>query len=433
MMLAVLGFATLITFMVLVIRKWTTALVAIVTVPVVAVLFTGRGTELGDMVASGIETVAPTAVLLLFAVLYFGVMMDAQLFEPVSRALIRISKGDPVKICVGTAILACVVALDGDGTTSYMIVCGAFLPIYRRLGLNPLILATIAVMALGTVSGTTPWGGAATRAISVLNLDATEYFVGMIGPMVMSCLFVCLLAFFMGLGARRTLDREALSTASQSIMVDIESAESTVTWRTWVNAALTVTLLACLVLGVADLMVLFIGGFILALFVNHPRPKDQSEVIKAHAENAIPVVMLVLGAGVFTGILTESGMTTAMAQAVVGPLPDDLGGFIPLVAALVGIPLSFFMANDAYFFGIVPVLAESAAQHGIPAVDMARASVIGQMAHSIGPASPPLWALLGILNVNLGDFQKFAWKWVLLGSLAYLVFAVLTGAVAIRL
>lgn len=432
-MLAILGFSTLVVFMVLVIRKWTTPFVAIAVVPVVALMLTGRGAEVGEMIASGIETVAPTAVLLLFAVLYFGVMIDARLFEPVSRFLIRVSKGDPVKICVGTAILACVVALDGDGTTSYMIICGAFLPIYKRLGLNPLILATICVMALGTVSGTTPWGGAATRAISVLNLDATDYFVHMVGPMAISCATVCCIAAVLGLNARRKMDSNQLQIARDAIHNDVRQKADPVGWRIWANAALTATLLVCLVVGVADLMVLFIGGFIIALFINYAKPHDQSAAIKKYAEDAIPVVMLVLGAGVFTGILSESGMTTAMANALVGSVPDGLGGFLPIVAAVIGIPLSFFMANDAYFFGIVPVLAESAAQYGVPPVEMARASVIGQLGHSIGPASPPLWALLGILKVNLGDVQKFAWKWVLLASFFYLVATLLTGSITIRL
>ena len=44
------------------------------------------------------------------------------------------------------------------------------------------VSALLATMALGTISGTTPWGGATTRGISVLHLSATEYFVHMIGP-----------------------------------------------------------------------------------------------------------------------------------------------------------------------------------------------------------------------------------------------------------
>ncbi|QIH98893.1 damage-inducible protein CinA [Rhodococcoides fascians A21d2] len=438
-MLAVLGFLSLASFMLVVIKKWATALVAVVTIPIAVLLISGQGAALPDMVAEGIETVAPTAILLLFAVLYFGIMMDAKLFDPISRGIIRLSGGDPVKICVGTAVLALLVALDGDGTTSYMIICSAFLPIYRKLGINPLVIATIATMALGTISGTTPWGGAATRAISVVQIDATDYFVHMLPAMLLMSAAIIGLAYLLGRSARKKISPERIAEAIAHVSSGRHERgpEGTLltkaTWRTWVNAALTVTLLVLLVLGVADLLVLFMLGFIIVLIVNHPKPSDQGDVIRSHAANAVPVVILVLGAGVFTGILTETGMTTAMADALISLIPDGAEGMIPAAAALIGIPLSFFMANDAYFFGIVPVLAESAAQYAIPPEEMARAAVIGQMAHSIGPASAPLWVLLGLVRASLGDFQRFAFLWVLAASLMYIVFAILTGAISVGL
>jgi CitMHS family citrate-Mg2+:H+ or citrate-Ca2+:H+ symporter len=447
-MLTLLGFATLVIFMLVVMKKWATAFVAVIITPIVFLLISGQGAQLGEMVEEGIKTVAPTAILLLFAVLYFGVMMDARLFDPVSRFIIRISKGDPMRICVGTAVLALLVALDGDGTTSYMIICSAFLPICRQLGINPLALATISTMALGTISGTTPWGGAATRAISVLHLDATEYFVHMLPAMLMMSGAIIGLAYLLGRRARKQIDPERIAEVAASISrgehdgggrtavateVRPKSKITPAGIKTVVNALATVTLLVLLVLGVANLAVLFMLGFVIVLLVNHPRPADQGEVIRAHAANAVPVVMLVLGAGVFTGILTESGMTSAMANSLIGLIPEGSEGLLPTVAAIVGIPLSFFMANDAYFFGIVPVLAESATQYGIPGEEMARAAVIGQMAHSIGPASAPLWVLLGLVKASLGDFQRFALLWVLAASLMYVAFAILTGAISIGL
>ncbi len=442
-MLALLGFASLATFMLVVIKKWATALVAVIVTPIVFLLISGQGAKLGEMVEEGIKTVAPTAILLLFAVLYFGVMMDARLFDPVSRFIIQVSKGDPVRICVGTAVLALLVALDGDGTTSYMIICSAFLPIYRQLGINPLAIATISTMALGTISGTTPWGGAATRAISVLHIDATEYFVRMLPAMLMMSAAIIGLAYLLGRRARRGIDPERIAEVAASISRgdhDRGGGSSVATevrpkagLRTYINALVTVALLVLLVLGVANLAVLFMLGFVIVLLVNHPRPADQGDVIRAHAANAVPVVMLVLGAGVFTGILTESGMTSAMADYLIGLIPEGSEGLLPAAAAIIGIPLSFFMANDAYFFGIVPVLAESAAQYGIPGEEMARAAVIGQMAHSIGPASAPLWVLLGLVKASLGNFQKYAFLWVLVASLLYVAFAILTGGISISL
>lgn len=430
-MLAVLGFATLGSFMLLVMRKYLSAFTAIMLTPIAAALVAGKGAKLGDMIMSGLETVAPTAVLLLFAVLYFGLMMEAKLFDPISRLIIKASKGDPVRICVGTAALSLCVALDGDGTTSYMIVCSAFLPIYRRLGMNPLVIATVSAMALGTISGTTPWGGAATRGISVLHLDATEYFVHMLAPMALTSLAIIAVAYWLGRRERRNIDQKAL--AAYKLEIDSGEALSTARadWRMWFNAGLTVLLMVLLILEVAELVVLFMVAFVIALIVNIRVISDQQDLIKRQSANAVPVVMLVLGAGVFTGVMTDAGMIKAMADAALTIVPDSMGNMIPLFTAVLALPLGFFMSNDAYWFGVVPVLAESAAHYGIDANEIARAGAIGQILHMMGPTSAPLWVLLGLVKADLGEFQKHALRWGILVSLAYILFALLTGAISI--
>ncbi|MDQ1005097.1 Mg2+/citrate symporter [Neobacillus niacini] len=43
-------------------------------------LISGFGAELGPMMLEGIQKVAPTGIMVAFAVLYFGLMMDAGLF-----------------------------------------------------------------------------------------------------------------------------------------------------------------------------------------------------------------------------------------------------------------------------------------------------------------------------------------------------------------
>ncbi|MFF8572668.1 CitMHS family transporter [Streptomyces sp. NPDC015408] len=430
-MLAVLGFATLGSFMLLVMRKHLSAFTAIMLTPIAAALIAGKGTQLGDMIMNGLDTVASTAALLLFAVLYFGLMMEAKLFDPISAFIIRASKGDPVRIVVGTAVLSLCVALDGDGTTSYMIVCSAFLPIYRRLGMNPLVLAALATMALGTISGTTPWGGAATRGISALHLDAGEYFVHMIGPMALTSLAIIAVAYWLGLRERRRIDADELA----AYKLEIASGEAVPTvqadWRMWFNAALTLLLMVLLILEVADLVVLFMVAFAVALLVNVRSIADQQELIKRQAANAVPVMMLVLAAGIFTGIMTDAGMIKAMADAALSVVPDGWGNLVPVFTALLALPLGFFMSNDAYWFGVVPVLAESAGHYGIHANEIARAGAIGQILHSMGPTSAPLWVLLGLVKADLGDFQKTALRWGVPVSLAYILFALMTGAITI--
>lgn len=114
-MLSLVGFATIGLFLVLIITKRLSVLTALVLVPVIMGFLAGFGPkELGEMVLTGIKQVAPTGILLMFAVLYFGTMLDVGLFDPIIAAIIRYVKGDSLKVIVGTSILTMIVHLDGE-------------------------------------------------------------------------------------------------------------------------------------------------------------------------------------------------------------------------------------------------------------------------------------------------------------------------------
>jgi len=129
-MLTTLAYSMIVVFMFLIMTKRLPALVALIVVPIAFGLIGGFGAELGPMMLTGIKNLAPTGVMLMFAILYFGVMIDAGLFDPVIRRILALVKGDPMKIVVGTAALAMFVSLDGDGATTYMITVAAMLPLY---------------------------------------------------------------------------------------------------------------------------------------------------------------------------------------------------------------------------------------------------------------------------------------------------------------
>ena len=60
-----------------------------------------------------------------FAVLYFCLMVEAGLFDPAVARILRWAKGDPMRITVGTAVLTLLVALDGDGASTFLITVSA--------------------------------------------------------------------------------------------------------------------------------------------------------------------------------------------------------------------------------------------------------------------------------------------------------------------
>lgn len=430
--LSILGFLTIALFTYLVMTKKMIAFTGIIFVPIIFALIGGFGAKLPGMMEDGILLVVKTAVLLLFAILYFGIMMDSGLFDPISNKILKVAKGDPVKIAMGTAVLALLGALDGDGTTTYMIVCSAMLPIYKRLGMNPLVLATVSILSLGMVAGTTPWGGSATRAISILGLEASDYFVPYLPTLIGGAIWILFTAYILGRKERKRIGDVLIEqVAAAEMAVAVEDTPIVNKKLLWFNFLLTVALMVTLVLDVIPLFILFIIAFSIALIVNYPNLEQQKKVMKEHASNAIPVVSLVLAAGIFTGILQGTKMVDHMAGDLVSVIPDAFGPYFNVIIAIIGIPLSFFMSNDAFFFGAVPVLAKAAAQYGIHPIEVGRAAVIGQSIHLIGPTSAPLWVLLELIKSDLGKLQRFTIGWILLSALVMIVLAWITGAISV--
>src|SRR6476646_7907928 len=178
-MLTLLAFAMIAVFMALIMTKRMSVLTALILVPIAFALLGGFARELGPMMLDGVKALAPTAVMLLFAILFCSLMIEVGLFEPVGRGV----QGDSLKILVGTAVLTVLVSLDGDGSTTYLIVTSALLPLYKRLGLNRLMLASV-IMQAGGVMNILPWGGPTARAASALKVDAGEIFVPLIPAML---------------------------------------------------------------------------------------------------------------------------------------------------------------------------------------------------------------------------------------------------------
>ncbi|MBL8553301.1 MAG: citrate transporter [Phenylobacterium sp.] len=429
---AVLGAAMVATFMTLIMTRRMSAVAALLAVPIAFGLLAGAGPDLGRMILEGVGQVAPTALFLGFAVLYFALMMDAGLFAPLVRGVLAVVGRDPVRISLGTAVLATLVSLDGDGTSTALIVISAFLPVYRQVGMNPLILATLLGLSSALVN-LLPWGGPAARAAAALHVDLADVVGPILPAMLAGLAVVFLLAWMFGRAERRRLGWVPGAPAVAAPVGQPE-AEDDARRPTllWFNLALTLALLVGMISGLAPLPVLMMGAFAVALTVNYPRLADQRARFAAHADNVLQVFLLIFAAGVFTGILNGAGMADAMASAVLSVIPPGVGPSMAVIAGLAALPLSFVMSNDAYCFGVVPVVAKAAAAFGIEPVAIARASLVGLPVHTLSPLLAPIYLACSLLKVEVGEAQRFALKWAVLVSLVLLIAMGLTGAIPWR-
>ncbi|MCA3713447.1 CitMHS family transporter [Phenylobacterium sp.] len=379
---------------------------ALVLTPLIFGLMVGHGTDLGPMVLEGLREVAPTGVMLLFAILTFGILTDAGLFDPLVRLIVRRAGGDPFKVTLGAAALAAVISLDGDGSTTYLITCAAMLPLYRRLGMNLLHLACLLMLVSG-VMNLSPWGGPTGRAAAALGLDVTAVFLPLLPAMGAGLFAVFALATALGLAERRRLG----VLEGPALAPDEEDRQAP-----RLRYALNLLILAALMAGLIapafgiktlPLPVLMMMAFALALTLNHPDPRTQSERIAAHAPAALSVAALIFAAGVLTGVMKGTGMVDGMSAALVAALPEALGPHLAPAVAAASLPGTFFLSNDAFYFGMLPVLAEAGAAHGIAPEAMARAALMGQPFHLLSPLVPSTWLLVGLIRVEMGAHQRF--------------------------
>ncbi|MFF1420435.1 CitMHS family transporter [Streptomyces sp. NPDC058280] len=499
-MLTILGFVMIATFLVLIMMKKMSPIAALVLIPALFCVFVGQGGQLGEYVLKGVGDLAPTAAMLMFAIVYFGVMIDVGLFDPIVRGILRFCKADPLRIVVGTALLAAIVSLDGDGSTTFMITVSAMYPLYKRLGMSLVVMTGVAATANG-VMNTLPWGGPTARAATALKVDAGDVFVPMIPALAVGMAAVLVLAYVLGRRERKrlgmlTLD-EALETGTGSgtgsgteqVLVKAGAGSSTAgagstavggpgagtgkgasvgggtgtapgeesgaksgeksgeeaddegfqgldpnrpTLRPrlyWFNAGLTVALLTSMILELLPIPVLFLIGAALALTVNYPNMAEQKARIAAHADNVLNVSGMVFAAAVFTGVLTGTGMVEHMADWLVGAIPEGMGPHMAIVTGVLSLPLTYFMSNDGFYFGVLPVLAEAGAAHGVSPLEIARASLVGQPLHMSSPLVPAVYVLVGMAKVEFGDHTKFTVKWAALTSLVVLAAGILFGII----
>ncbi|MBT8160039.1 MULTISPECIES: CitMHS family transporter [Arthrobacter] len=490
-MLVLLGFAMIAVFMVLIMTKRLTPVLALIIVPTIFGLFAGAGLGIGSMVMDSMKSMTSTAALLMFAIVYFGLMIDVGLFDPLVKFILRKLGNDPAKVVVGTAILAAAVSLDGDGSTTFILTTAAMLPVYLRLKMSPVVLTCVAGLANGTMN-ILPWGGPTARAATALKIDVNDVFVPMVPSLIAGLLVVLVFSWLLGLqernrlrvaapeiwgdladpaeafdggtghgrplaagsgrggsGSSRTAGKPGTGGGSAVVILErddtltdehdatlagtaLDPKRATLRPRHfWFNLGLTVAVMVMLVANLVPMPYVFMVGSAIALLVNFPKVKEQGAQLVAHAPSIVAVVSMVMAAAVLTGVLNGTGMVKEMSAWLVHIIPAEMGPFMAVITGLLSIPMTFFMSNDAFYFGVLPVLSETAAHYGISGAEMARASITGQPFHLQSPLVPAILLLVSLAKVELGDHhKKVLWRTAVI-SVVMLAVGMLTGAIGI--
>ena len=413
MSLAFLGFAMIVVFMALIMAKKLSPFTSLILVPIAFGLLAGYGWDTLKYAMDGIKSVASTFAMMTFAILYFGVMLTAGMFDPMVDRVVSWCKGDPLKVLVGTAVLAAFVSLDGDGTTTVMICCTAMIPIYNRLKIKKIYLANLIILQ-NCIMNLIPWGGPTARVMSVMNLDAGEILAPLVPGMALSAIYVIGVSYYLGLKERKRLGIVNITNSVNTVEISSEEREWKRPKPILFNVILTAAIIASLIMGLASSAILFGVGTAIALVVNYPVQKTQRKVISSLAPDMISVVMMVLGAGVLMGVLNgpeEAGMSNAIAQLLVSIIPESLGRYFAVIIAVISAPGTYLLNNDAFYYGVLPPLAATAQAYGFTDLQIGFAALMGQAFHFLSPLVPFIYLLMDMTEISLAEYQGYIFKW----------------------
>jgi len=429
------GIAITVVLLALILSKKVSALSALILVPIIGSLMAGFGLDTADFAIQGIKNIAPVVAMFVFAILFFGVLTDAGMFDPIINTILRLVGRNPVKITIGTAILSMIVHLDGSGAVTFLIAVPAMLPLFEELKMDKRVLACVVALGAGTMN-LVPWGGPTIRAATALQVEITELYTPVMIPQLFGILFVLVIAWYLGSKEAKRLQLGSIDDDKVDGYQKKVSEEEKRIRRPrlfWFNILLTIAVIVLLIRGIVAPALPFMLGTIIALMVNYPNLKDQASRIDFHAKASLLMASILLAAGVFTGIMTESGMIAEMASAMADVIPDGAGEQIPLIMAVTSMPLSFVFDPDSFYFGFLPVIWEVAGQFNVEPISVGQAAILGQMTTGfpLSPLTATTFLLIGLAKVDLAEHQWFTFKYAFGATIVMTIASILIGTIPI--
>lgn len=428
---ALAGILIMVVILVLLLWDKTIPPVVLITVPIVIGLLCGFSfTDLCGYIKDGVTSVSGNVVLFVFSVMFFGIISDTGIFDIVVSKLAKKAGNNIMLVFAITIVVSIIGHLDGAGATTFLIAVPPMLIIFRKLSISPNILFTLVCLAAG-VMNVVPWGGPTGRIASLLSIDPMEIWHYTLPAQIFGIVLVFLVAFYFSIREKKRLGNNL--AAAHTIHEELAVDEAVLALRRpkliWVNGLLIVGVIAMMFIKGIVLFLPFMIGTVLALFINYPKPKEQSARIKDHSADALIMALTVMAVGVMSGVVNNSPIGGAMINFLVYSMPQAIASHLHVLWSVISVPVGLIF-NGVDEYGLVPMIANAATNFGIDKAAAAGTWIIGYMPGAyFQTATTAMWIGLGLAGISYREHIKTGIKWAFLISVLQVIFMVVTGAV----
>ena len=429
MKLAIIGFVMVVVLIFCLIKKVVIPPIAFILLPTIAALVAGFDPmAINKFAASGISKMVSTVSLFVFSISFFSLMSDQGVFDPIVNFLIKKAGTNVTLVLLATAAVGIIGHLDGSGATTFIITITAMLPMFKKLKMDNRALMLLICVAIG-VMNVCPWGGPTIRAATVLETDPNILWHRLL-PVQGAMLVITFVVAFMLSGIQKRRIKKLGLSADDSVedaKADDKAPKVSGALQAY-NFILVVAVICALMFGSFNPAYVFMIALAISLPFNIKSLKEQNAKLKNYGVAAMSMVVTLFAAGIFTGVLSGTGMLNAMASAVVTVIPPDLGRYTHFIVACFAVPLIMCLGTDSFYFGLLPVVVGIASQFGVNPMDVACVLLVAEnVGVMISPLSPAAYLGLGLLEIDVGEHIKYSLPWIWGISLISIVMCIVLG------
>ena len=416
--------------MIILVKGKVSPAVVFTTLPLITAAILGFSmSEIAEFIESGMKSMLETAVLFVFAISYFTMMSEKGLFDPIVNFLIKKTGKSITALLMAVMLTTLVAHLDGSGATTFLIVVPAFLPICKKMGIRSQALLASMCGVYG-VMNLLPWGGPTLRAASVIDMPANQLYMNLIPGLI--CLLVVSVGIVLVVAKiekKNGINQETLEQAVNEAVQTKDQQERDKHHK--FNLVLTLLLLVTLFTGIPiPLYAIFMVAYVIALVVNFPNVKEQNKKIKEYGSNAVSLTVTLFAVGIFMGVLKNSGMIDAMAEALIALLPQALTPHLHWIVALFAVPLLMILGTNAFYYALLPIVVGVVEPYGISAEMVAATFLLtATLGTPISPSVATNYVGLGLADISIGEHIKYSLRILWPASIVCLILCTVLGII----